>query len=118
MKLSHPVLIDLLQCAYSAEKAAAFAYQGHAGSIKNATEKIEIRQIEIDEWNHREEVLAIMRKYEMCPDLVVSRCNSFVDNFNESAVSRNMKYFPHYDKTWKEDVSDLIKAADRILGVL
>ena len=39
MKLNHPALIDLLQMAYSAEKAAAFAYQGHAGSVKDKNEK-------------------------------------------------------------------------------
>ena len=33
MKLAHKELVDLLQKAYSAEKAAAFAYQGHAGSM-------------------------------------------------------------------------------------
>lgn len=61
--LHHKELVDLLQKAYSAEKAAAFAYQGHAGSVKNEKEKGAIRQIEIDEWNHRKEVLAIMNKY-------------------------------------------------------
>jgi len=35
LKLQHKELVDLLQMAYSAEKAAAFAYQGHAGSVKN-----------------------------------------------------------------------------------
>lgn len=65
MKLSHPALTDLLQKAYSAEKAAAFAYQGHAGSVKNQEEKIAIRQIELDEWNHRKEVLAIMNHYHI-----------------------------------------------------
>lgn len=65
MKLSHPALTDLLQKAYSAEKAAAFAYQGHAGSVKNQEEKIAIRQIELDEWNHRKEVLAIMNHYQI-----------------------------------------------------
>jgi len=65
MKLNHPQLIDLLQRAYSAEKAAAFAYQGHAGSVKDAQAKLAIRQIEIDEWNHREEVLQIMNKYNI-----------------------------------------------------
>ncbi|MBI3500594.1 MAG: hypothetical protein HY063_02280 [Bacteroidetes bacterium] len=58
-----PELIDLLQRAYSAEKAAAFAYQGHAGSVKNAQEKKAIHQIEMDEWNHRREVLQIMNHY-------------------------------------------------------
>ena len=60
-----PALIDLLQRAYSAEKAAAFAYQGHAGAVKNIEEKKAIRQIEIDEWNHRTEVLEIMKKYNI-----------------------------------------------------
>lgn len=65
MNLNHKALIDLLQSAYSAEKAAAFAYQGHAGSVKDKTEKIEIKQIEMDEWNHREEVLKIMNQYNI-----------------------------------------------------
>jgi hypothetical protein len=63
MKLDHPELVDLLKMAYSAEKAAAFAYQGHAASVKNPGEKKAIRQIELDEWNHRQEVLAIMNEY-------------------------------------------------------
>ena len=65
MKLNHPKLVDLLQRAYSAEKAAAFAYQGHAGSVKNEIEKNAIRQIELDEWNHRKEVLTIMQHYDI-----------------------------------------------------
>jgi rubrerythrin len=58
-------LIDLLQMAYSAEKAAAFAYIGHAGSLKNAEVKKAVNQIETDEWNHRREVLAIMNEYHI-----------------------------------------------------
>jgi len=63
--LNDPVLMKLLKQAYSAEKAAAFAYQGHAGSVKNVEEKIAIKQIEIDEWNHRAEVLKLMNLYEV-----------------------------------------------------
>ncbi|MGZ4100226.1 MAG: hypothetical protein ACXVNM_15170 [Bacteroidia bacterium] len=63
--LKHKELIRLLQMAYSAERAAAFAYIGHAGAVKNADEKKTIRQIEIDEWNHRDEVLGIMKKYNV-----------------------------------------------------
>ncbi len=61
--LHHPALVSLLQKAYSAEKAAAYAYQGHAASVKKEVEKTAIRQIEEDEWNHRKEVLAIMHHY-------------------------------------------------------
>lgn len=62
---SHKKLVSLLQMAYSAEKAAAFAYLGHAGSVAELEEKEAIRQIEIDEWNHREEVLKIMQQYDI-----------------------------------------------------
>jgi rubrerythrin len=65
MDLRHPALTDLLKRAYSAEKAAAFAYQGHAGSVKSADEKKAIKQIEDDEWNHRREVLEIMKQYSI-----------------------------------------------------
>lgn len=47
MELQHPTLIDLLRKAYSAEKAAAFAYQGHAGAVKNAEEKNAIHQLKL-----------------------------------------------------------------------
>ncbi len=55
--------------AYSAESAAAFAYVGHAGSVDDSTEKAALAQIEVDEWEHRESVRAIMREY----DIPVSR---------------------------------------------
>lgn len=67
MTLHHKALVDLLRRAYSAEKAAAFAYQGHAGSVKDIAQKAAIRQIEIDEWNHRKEVLGIMTQYNILP---------------------------------------------------
>lgn len=67
MRLQHDALIDLLKKAYSAEKAAAFAYQGHASSVRNEDEKKAIRQIENDEWNHRREVLSIMQRYDIQP---------------------------------------------------
>ncbi len=49
MNIQHPKLVKLLQLAYSAEKAAAFAYVGHARSVRNPDEKVAIKQIEMDE---------------------------------------------------------------------
>ena len=46
-------LIALLQLAYSGELAAAHAYRGHWRSVRNADEKMAIRNIEDDEWRHR-----------------------------------------------------------------
>ena len=65
MSIDHPRLFKLLRLAYSAEKAAAFAYVGHAGSVKDPDDKVAIKQIEMDEWGHRESVLSIMRQYKI-----------------------------------------------------
>ncbi len=65
MKLNHPALIKSLQTAYSAEKAASFAYIGHAKSLKDKTQVARINEIEQDEWEHREHVLTIMLEYEI-----------------------------------------------------
>jgi hypothetical protein len=65
MKLDHPALIELLQRAYSAEKAAAFAYIGHANSLKKPEDKAAVKQIEDDEWGHRQNVLVILQKYDI-----------------------------------------------------
>lgn len=67
MKLQHRALVRLLRKAYSAERAAAFAYIGHAGSLKDPDEKDKVKQIEQDEWNHREAVLKIMKEYDIAP---------------------------------------------------
>ncbi len=65
MQLQHPKLVDLMKQAYSAEKAAAFAYIGHAASVKDKVEKAAIKQIEIDEWNHRSEMLQLLKQYHV-----------------------------------------------------
>lgn len=65
--LRHKKLVDLLQMAYSAEKAAAFAYIGHSNSVNDIDEKKSIKQIELDEWHHRECVKEIMDKYLIKP---------------------------------------------------
>ncbi len=64
MKLKHAPLVKLLQQAYSAEKAAAFAYIGHAKNV-NSEERTAVKQIEDDEWGHRAEVLEIMKEYDI-----------------------------------------------------
>ena len=70
VKLNHPPLVDLLKRAYSAEKAAAFAYIGHASSLKDPEAKVAVKQIE-DQMNGTIARMswAIMRKY----DIPVSR---------------------------------------------
>lgn len=59
----HRRLARLMQQAYSAEKAAAFAYQGHAASVRSGQEKAAIHRIELDEWEHRREVRSLLDLY-------------------------------------------------------
>lgn len=49
-------LIRILQNAYSGEVAAAYAYRGHWRSLKDSPEKERIKEIEAEEWDHRERV--------------------------------------------------------------
>ena len=65
MSLDHPDLMSSLQLAYSAERAAAIAYVGHARSLRNESEREHVRSIERDEWDHRRHILAIMEEYRI-----------------------------------------------------
>jgi hypothetical protein len=46
-------LIRILQHAYSGERAAGFAYNGHWRSVSDPDETDHIRRIEDEEWQHR-----------------------------------------------------------------
>ncbi len=58
---SKVILIRQLQNAYSGEKAAAYAYRGHALSTPNLEERNEILKIEQEEWEHRESIGSMLR---------------------------------------------------------
>ncbi|MGJ8640350.1 MAG: hypothetical protein ACSHYA_13260 [Opitutaceae bacterium] len=61
--IQHPALINSLRLAYSAERAAAYAYVGHAASLTDDDARARVSQIEQDEWDHRREVGALMEQY-------------------------------------------------------
>src|SRR5262245_23330065 len=46
-------LIEILQLAYSGERAAGYAYRGHWKSVSDADERARIKIIEDEEWHHR-----------------------------------------------------------------
>ena len=53
MNNSKQNLIRILQNAHAGELAAAYAYRGHWKSVKNPTEREQIKEIEAEEWHHR-----------------------------------------------------------------
>jgi len=63
-------LIRELCNAYSAELAAGFAYRGHWRSVRDAAQRARIRQIEQEEWHHRQLVGGILRDLGAKPNLV------------------------------------------------
>ncbi len=60
-------LIQILQMAYSGEKAAAFAYAGHWRAVWRDEEKKSIAKIEQDEWEHRALVGKMLHELDSGP---------------------------------------------------
>ena len=60
-------LVRILRSAYSGEVAAAYAYRGHWKSLKESPEKDRIKQIEAEEWDHRERVGGWLKKLDSSP---------------------------------------------------
>lgn len=67
MNNSRQNLIRILQNAHAGELAAAFAYRGHWKSVKNSQQKEQIKEIEAEEWAHREGVRAWLEKLDAKP---------------------------------------------------
>jgi len=65
---SYKNLVALLQLAYSAELAAAYAYRGHWHSVVNPEERARILQIENEEWHHRDLVGKMLQDLDEQPN--------------------------------------------------
>ena len=64
----HVKLVEILQLAYSGERAAAYAYRGHWHSVSNPEERQGIRKIEEEELHHRRLVGEILSTLGSGPD--------------------------------------------------
>jgi hypothetical protein len=61
-------LIQILQLAYSGERAAAYAYRGHWRSVASSEERERIHRIEDEEWHHRRLVGQMLSELGTLPD--------------------------------------------------
>src|SRR5262245_24640127 len=61
-------LVELLQLAYSGERAAAYAYRGHWRSVRDPDERERIAKIEEEEWHHRRLVGGMLREMGAAPN--------------------------------------------------
>ena len=60
-------LIAILQLAYSGERAAGYAYRGHWLSVIDTGERARIKEIENEEWHHRELIGEMLRSLHAEP---------------------------------------------------
>ena len=80
-------LAAILRLAYSGELAAALAYGGHWHSVKDPEERSRIRQIEQDEWHHRDLVGGMLAQIGMAPSPARDR--------RAQAIGRALALFCH-----------------------
>jgi len=78
-------LAAILRLAYSGELAAALAYRGHWQSVRDPDERARIRQIEEEEWHHRDLVGGMLARIGMEPSPARER--------RASAVGRTLALF-------------------------
>jgi rubrerythrin len=62
-----PRLKHLLLLAHSAERAAAYAYHGHAASVRDPGERAHLRRLEAEEWDHRNQLRALLDRLAIAP---------------------------------------------------
>jgi len=81
-------LINILQLAYSGERAAGYAYRGHWRSVTDPNERERIKTIEEEEWHHRRLVGEMLEKLGAGPErrremraTVVGRVLGFLCHF-------------------------------------
>jgi len=60
-------LIELLRLAFSGELAAAHAYRGHARSLRDPGLRRRVKEIEAEEWHHREHVGRMLAELGAAP---------------------------------------------------
>jgi rubrerythrin len=99
-------LIELLQMAYSGEKSAAYAFQGHADSVRSLDEKARIREIEADEWHHRDEVGKILAEMNAAPSPMREVFQVMIGRVLQVLCPLGGWYLPMY-AAWKLELNNI-----------
>ncbi len=90
-------LIRILQNAHAGELAAAFAYRGHWKSLKSdAAEREQIKKIESEEWEHRENVARWLEKLGAKPNKAREKVFWTIGKIIGAACFVSGWFFPMY----------------------
>lgn len=107
-------LIRILQNAYSGEMAAAFAYRGHWKSLKQSAERERIKEIEAEEWAHREAVGKWLKVLDARPRKVKEAMLWTIGKTLGNACFISGWFFPMYfaGRLESGNVQEYVDAAD------
>jgi rubrerythrin len=89
-------LISILQHAYSGECAAAYAYRGHWKSVGRPAERERIRQIEAEEWAHRDGVGRMLEQLGARPRRTLDVKLSLIGHVIGAACHVTGRFLPMY----------------------
>jgi demethoxyubiquinone hydroxylase (CLK1/Coq7/Cat5 family) len=106
-------LIRILQNAHAGELAAAYAYRGHWKSLKNSAERERIKQIEAEEWAHRENVRRWLTELEAQPNALREKIFWTIGRTIGAACYVSGWFFPMYfaGRLESQNVQEYVDAA-------
>jgi rubrerythrin len=95
-------LVRLLQLAYSGELGAAIAYRGHAAAVADPDERQHIRQIRLEELDHRDRVGRMLGFFGARPDPALELRNRALGTSIGAFCRVGGWFFPMYGAGWIE----------------
>jgi hypothetical protein len=113
-------LCQLVRLAYSAERAAAFAYHGHARSLRAQPAGSEVARIAAEEWQHREHLLRIMRRLGIAASPWLELKFAFIGRCISASCLVLGRFMPMYfaGRLESGNVNEYLRMAELALGTV
>jgi demethoxyubiquinone hydroxylase (CLK1/Coq7/Cat5 family) len=106
-------LIHLLRAAHAGERAAAFAYQGHARSLRDPAGRDAIARIEREEWEHRHRLGEMLAELGQRPARLREVLFATIGRVLSALCHLSGWYLPMFGAGWIEarNVQEYVDAA-------
>jgi rubrerythrin len=95
-------LTHLLRSAHAGERAAAFAYRGHARSVHDAAQRAAIARIEHEEWEHRRRLGEMIQELGHQPARLREALFATIGRVLSALCHVSGWYLPMYAAGWIE----------------
>jgi hypothetical protein len=113
-------LRQLVRLAYSAERAAAFAYHGHARSLRGQPASNEVARIEAEEWQHREHLLRMMQRLGIAASPWLELKYAIIGQVISASCTPLGRFMPMYfaGRLESGNVNEYLRMAELALGTV